>query len=156
MLNIVIVNGLDNGDLELRVNGRPNNGSSKAYRNEDVNWRVDENSNVLRIHSITMKSGLDAPRSTDIFSNAPPRQQGGPQSTHWRGKVNNNASFGAVYNYNINWEPKGGGGTKTYDPKIAVRPPSVTSTLIMAIGVAVVALLSIFTLKCLINAKGKR
>jgi hypothetical protein len=139
MLNIVIVKGKDDGELELIVNGHPNNGNSSADRNEDVHWRVDENCNVLRIDDIKIKTGPGAPPSTNIFSDNPPRRQDGPHSKNWRAKVNRNAPRGAEYNYDIVWVPKAGGGTKTYDPKIAVNSRFIDPAKVFFIILSIIA-----------------
>jgi hypothetical protein len=120
MLNIEITNGNPDGTLELEVNGSKSNGNDKAKKGSPVQWKIKPNSNVQRIHAITMKSGNFNPPNTNIFSNDPPAPQGG--SNNWKGSINSNAALGAEFSYDIHWVPVGSGEVKIFDPKISVLP----------------------------------
>jgi hypothetical protein len=143
MLNIEIVSGNPDGSLVLRENGHTNNGNSAAERTWFVNWKVRPGSNVEYIHDIKMKTGPGVLSNTNIFSNDPPRPQGGPNSKHWKGKVNSNAPVNAQYNYSIFWKPAVG-NVKEYDPKISVKPSKFNITaLVVGISLGVLGILSL-------------
>jgi hypothetical protein len=139
MLQIDIVRS-DGDNLELEVNGRPNNGNSQAERGWRVHWKVDPNSDVEYIEDIKIKH---IGGSSDIFSSDQPAPQNANR-THWKATVNAGARDYEVYVYKIVWRKKGEHQSRIFDPIIAIKPTTmISATSILTATVAVSAAVGI-------------
>lgn len=138
MLQIDII-GFNGDDLELEVNGQPNNGRSIAKRRWPVHWRVQNNCGVNFIQAIEMKpiSG-----NTDIFSMYPPAAQD-PAKKHWKATVNDGAADYSVYVYKILWVKDGETAPRTFDPIIAIKPTTSTIPPLIAATVTVASVVGL-------------
>ena len=125
MLVIHVIDGNPvDGKLVFEVNGNPNSGASEAEKRWPVQWIVRQSNGnpVARITSIKMKTGPNAPQSTDIFAGDGRRPRSHAGGINWDAKVASNAQDFAEYHYDIGWVPKNSTAILTHDPLISIRP----------------------------------
>lgn len=129
MPTITIVNSNPaTGALKLRPIG-----TVLAPRRETIKWVLGPNCRVDHISKIDVKH----PSPINIIWQEAPHNIAG--SHDWSAVIDRSTREHAEYNYFISWIPEGSSETKTFDPKIAVKPDKFNFT-VLAITVA-----SVFT-----------
>jgi len=131
---ITIEYGYPDGHLKLS-----DSGYSKVDLYTRINWVIDPNSNVASIDKIHKEKG-----SPVLFILGPSRD-----GQNWTGKVV--FAPNKDYDYYINWTEKVSGLSRTYDPKIAVKPHPLTATAILIVATIIILPTVIFFRKAIIN-----